>query len=159
MDVIARYVAAMWQARTWTAIAYLLIGLPVSIVLFTYAVTMYAVGASLVIIWVGILILLAMQASLRPIGAFERGMANGLLGATIPPPPPLRRPEGKVRGTLAAFHDAPSWRVLAWVMARIVLAPIGFTLPMSVGAALMSLSTVVVAANAQTLRRLDLRPS
>jgi len=128
MDVIARYVAAMWQARTWTAIAYLLIGLPVSIVLFTYAVTMYAVGASLVIIWVGILILLAMQASLRPIGAFERGMANWLLGASIPPPPPLRRPEGKVRGTLAAFHDAPSWRVLAWVMARIVLAPIGFAL-------------------------------
>jgi Cu2+-exporting ATPase len=39
-----------------------------------------------------------------------------------------------------------------------VLAPIGFVLPMSVGALLMSLSTVIVAANAQLLRRLDLRP-
>ena len=39
-----------------------------------------------------------------------------------------------------------------------VLAPIGFVMPMSVGAILMSLSTVVVAANAQLLRRLDLRP-
>ncbi|HEX9834500.1 MAG TPA: hypothetical protein VGA66_15715 [Mycobacterium sp.] len=39
-----------------------------------------------------------------------------------------------------------------------VLAPIGFVLPMSVGAILMSVSTVVVAANAQLLRRLDLRP-
>ncbi|HEY5845610.1 MAG TPA: hypothetical protein VIT42_02355, partial [Microlunatus sp.] len=39
-----------------------------------------------------------------------------------------------------------------------VLAPIGFVLPMSVGAILMSLSTIVVAANAQLLRRLDLRP-
>jgi P-type Cu2+ transporter len=39
-----------------------------------------------------------------------------------------------------------------------VLAPIGFVLPMSVGALLMSLSTVIVALNAQLLRRLDLRP-
>jgi len=38
-----------------------------------------------------------------------------------------------------------------------VLAPIGITLPMEVGAVLMSLSTVVVALNAQWLRRLDLR--
>jgi Cu2+-exporting ATPase len=39
-----------------------------------------------------------------------------------------------------------------------VLAPIGFVLPMSVGAILMSLSTIVVALNAQLLRRLDLTP-
>ncbi|KAA0112635.1 heavy metal translocating P-type ATPase [Mycolicibacterium sp. P9-22] len=39
-----------------------------------------------------------------------------------------------------------------------ILAPVGFVLPMSVGAILMSLSTVVVALNAQLLRRLDLSP-
>ena len=39
-----------------------------------------------------------------------------------------------------------------------MLAPVGFVLPMEVGALLMSLSTVVVALNAQLLRRLDLRP-
>ena len=39
-----------------------------------------------------------------------------------------------------------------------ILAPIGFVLPMSVGAILMSASTVVVALNAQLLRRLDLQP-
>jgi Cu2+-exporting ATPase len=39
-----------------------------------------------------------------------------------------------------------------------VFAPIGFVTPMSVGAILMSVSTVVVALNAQLLRRLDLRP-
>jgi Cu2+-exporting ATPase len=40
-----------------------------------------------------------------------------------------------------------------------VLAPVGFVLPMSVGAILMSASTVVVALNAQLLRRLDLSPA
>ena len=39
-----------------------------------------------------------------------------------------------------------------------MLAPIGFVMPMAVGALLMSLSTVVVALNAQLLRRLDLNP-
>jgi P-type Cu2+ transporter len=39
-----------------------------------------------------------------------------------------------------------------------VLAPVGFVLPPAVGAIMMSLSTIVVAANAQLLRRLRLRP-
>ena len=39
-----------------------------------------------------------------------------------------------------------------------VLAPIGISMPMAIGALLMSASTLVVAANAQLLRRLDLTP-
>jgi Cu2+-exporting ATPase len=39
-----------------------------------------------------------------------------------------------------------------------VLAPVGFVLPMEVGALLTSLSTVAVAVNAQLLRRLTLAP-
>ena len=37
--------------------------------------------------------------------------------------------------------------------------PLGFSLPMSVGALVMSVSTIVVAANAQLLRGLKLRPA
>ncbi|BBX71395.1 copper-translocating P-type ATPase [Mycolicibacterium psychrotolerans] len=50
------------------------------------------------------------------------------------------------------------YNLISVPLAAGVLAPIGFVLPMSVGAVLMSLSTVVVALNAQLLRRLDLRP-
>jgi Cu2+-exporting ATPase len=53
---------------------------------------------------------------------------------------------------------ATGYNVIAIPVAAGLLAPIGFILPMSVGALAMSLSTVVVAANAQLLRRLDLRP-
>ena len=53
---------------------------------------------------------------------------------------------------------AAGYNLLAVPLAAGVLAPIGFVLPMSVGAILMSASTVVVALNAQLLRRLDLRP-
>ncbi|MGM1015910.1 MAG: heavy metal translocating P-type ATPase [Actinomycetota bacterium] len=53
---------------------------------------------------------------------------------------------------------AAGYNLLSVPLAAGILAPIGFILPMSVGALLMSLSTIVVALNAQVLRRLDLRP-
>ena len=53
---------------------------------------------------------------------------------------------------------AAGYNLLSVPLAAGILAPVGIVLPMSVGAILMSASTVVVAANAQLLRRLDLRP-
>jgi Cu2+-exporting ATPase len=53
---------------------------------------------------------------------------------------------------------AVGYNVLAIPLAAGVLAPWGVTLPPAVGALLMSLSTIVVALNAQLLRGLDLTP-
>ncbi|MPV37519.1 heavy metal translocating P-type ATPase, partial [Georgenia subflava] len=53
---------------------------------------------------------------------------------------------------------AAGYNLAAVPLAAGVLAPVGFVMPMAVGALLMSLSTVVVALNAQLLRRLDLSP-
>ncbi|MEU6702102.1 heavy metal translocating P-type ATPase [Pseudonocardia sp. NPDC046786] len=54
---------------------------------------------------------------------------------------------------------AAGYNLVSVPLAAGVLAPVGFVLPMSVGAILMSASTVVVALNAQLLRRLDLTPA
>ncbi|HAM13742.1 MAG TPA: cadmium-translocating P-type ATPase [Microbacterium sp.] len=54
---------------------------------------------------------------------------------------------------------AGGYNLISVPLAAGILAPIGFVLPMSVGAILMSLSTVVVALNAQLLRRIDLDPA
>lgn len=53
---------------------------------------------------------------------------------------------------------AAGYNLVAVPLAAGILAPIGFVMPMSVGAILMSLSTVIVALNAQLLRRIDLSP-
>ena len=53
---------------------------------------------------------------------------------------------------------AAGYNLISVPLAAGVLAPIGFVMPMSLGALLMSASTIVVALNAQLLRRLDLRP-
>ncbi|MCK6210319.1 heavy metal translocating P-type ATPase [Georgenia sp. EYE_87] len=53
---------------------------------------------------------------------------------------------------------AAGYNIAAVPLAAGILAPVGFVLPMEIGALLMSASTIVVAANAQLLRRLDLSP-
>jgi len=53
---------------------------------------------------------------------------------------------------------ATGYNAIAIPVAAGVLAPIGFILPMSIGALVMSVSTIVVAANAQLLRGLRLSP-
>jgi Cu2+-exporting ATPase len=54
---------------------------------------------------------------------------------------------------------AAGYNVLAIPLAAGALAWAGFVLPMALGAVLMSLSTIVVAINAQFLRRVDLLPA
>jgi Cu2+-exporting ATPase len=53
---------------------------------------------------------------------------------------------------------ATGYNAIAIPVAAGILAPWGIILPMSVGALVMSISTIVVAANAQLLRGLKLRP-
>jgi Cu2+-exporting ATPase len=53
---------------------------------------------------------------------------------------------------------ATAYNALAIPIAAGILAPWNFVLPMSVGALVMSVSTIVVAANAQLLRGISLRP-
>ncbi len=54
---------------------------------------------------------------------------------------------------------ATDYNVLAVPLAAGILAPVGFVLSPAVGAILMSLSTIVVALNAQLLRRINLDPA
>ncbi len=52
---------------------------------------------------------------------------------------------------------AVGYNIVAIPLAAGILAPVGFILPMAVGAVVMSASTIIVALNAQLLRKLDLQ--
>ncbi|MCK9486733.1 MAG: copper-translocating P-type ATPase [Dehalococcoidia bacterium] len=70
----------------------------------------------------------------------------------------IRLSEATYRKMVQNLVWASAYNVIAIPLAAGVLAWAGFILPPAVGAVLMSLSTIIVAANAQLLRRLDLRP-
>jgi Cu2+-exporting ATPase len=70
----------------------------------------------------------------------------------------IRLSKASYRKMLQNLAWAAGYNVVAIPLAAGVLAWAGITLGPSAGAALMSLSTIIVALNAQLLRRLDLHP-
>jgi Cu2+-exporting ATPase len=70
----------------------------------------------------------------------------------------IRLSEASYRKMVQNLAWATGYNVISVPLAAGVLAPVGFVLAPAVGAILMSLSTIVVALNAQRLRRVDLRP-
>jgi Cu2+-exporting ATPase len=70
----------------------------------------------------------------------------------------IRLSRASYRKMLQNLWWAAGYNIAAIPLAAGVLAWAGFVLPMAAGAMLMSLSTIVVAVNAQFLRRIDLRP-
>ena len=70
----------------------------------------------------------------------------------------IRLAQATYRKSLQNLVWAAGYNAFAIPLAAGVLAGIGFVLSPAVGAILMSLSTIIVALNAQLLRRLDLHP-
>ncbi|EMF54976.1 sensor histidine kinase [Streptomyces sp. SID5476] len=105
------------EARSWREFGYVLLGLPVGILLFTYAVTMVSVGAGLLITFLGVPVLAAGLAGCRGFGALERARARALLGVEVSAPEPLR-PKG--RGAMAwmgaVLRSGSSWRQLLYAV-------------------------------------------
>ena len=70
----------------------------------------------------------------------------------------LRLAQATYRKSLQNLTWAAGYNVVAIPLAAGALAWAGITMPPAIGAVLMSLSTIVVALNAQLLRRVDIRP-
>jgi Cu2+-exporting ATPase len=70
----------------------------------------------------------------------------------------IRLAKATYRKSLQNLSWAAGYNVIAIPLAGGALQWAGVTLPPAVGAVLMSVSTIVVALNAQLLRRIDLRP-
>ncbi|HEY8987117.1 MAG TPA: sensor domain-containing protein [Streptomyces sp.] len=100
-----------FTGRSWREFTYVLLSLPISIVFFTYTVSMLSVGAGLLITFVGLPLLAAALAGCRGFGALERVRARGLLGMEIGEPAPLRPRKRSLMGWVGAvLRDGASWR-------------------------------------------------
>ncbi|MEV2253058.1 sensor domain-containing protein [Streptomyces sp. NPDC050147] len=116
------------EARAWKEFGYVLLSLPISIITFTFAVTMLSVGAGLLITFIGIPVLAAGLAACRGIGTLERVRARALLGVEVANPQPLRPKNG---GGLMAWMGAvlksgASWRHVLYAILHMPWAVFSF---------------------------------
>ncbi|GGN84022.1 histidine kinase [Streptomyces albiflavescens] len=107
------------EARSWREFGYVMLSLPLGIIMFTFAVTMFSLGAGLLITFLGIPVLAAALAGCRGFGTLERARARGLLGVEVSEPEPLRM---KQRGAMAwmgaMLKSGTSWRHLLYAVVQ-----------------------------------------
>ncbi|MFE1286572.1 sensor histidine kinase [Streptomyces sp. NPDC058751] len=110
---------APFEARTWREFGYVLLGLPLGILMFTFAVTMVSLGAGLLVTFLGVPVLAATLAGCRGLGSLERARARGLLGAEVAEPEPLRmKKHGAMAWMGAALKSGTSWRHLLYAVVQ-----------------------------------------
>ncbi|MFI5805727.1 sensor domain-containing protein [Streptomyces sp. NPDC051561] len=104
-----------FAAGTWREIGYTITSLPVAIVGFVYAVTLFSLGTGLAVTVLGLPVLAAMLAGARGLGAAERGRARLALGLRVEGPGAVTGDDGRT-GFWAAMgrrlKDAAGWKAL-----------------------------------------------
>jgi hypothetical protein len=107
------------DGQTYLNLLYLLLGFPLGIVYFIFLVTGLSMGTGLLIVYIGILILIAVLLGCRGLGAFERLLSRTMLHLSIPSPPPSSPSEPGVLGTLKAlFKDTTTWKSLGYLVLK-----------------------------------------
>ncbi|MEU5253129.1 sensor histidine kinase [Streptomyces longwoodensis] len=118
---------APFEGRSWREFAYVLTSLPVSVVLFTYAVTMVALGAGLLVTFLGVPVLAAALAGCRGFGTLERARARGLLRLEVAEPEALRpRGRGMFAWMGAVLKSGTSWRHLLYAVLQLPWSTFSF---------------------------------
>lgn len=113
---------APFAASTYREIGYTVASLPIAIVGFTFAVTMFSLGVGLFVTVLGLPVLAAALAGARGLGAAERGRARGLLGLDVAGPAAVQTPRGAGAwaGMRARLMDGAGWRALLF---QVVMFP------------------------------------
>jgi hypothetical protein len=132
--------------RGYTAVTHHLLGLPLGVAYFTWLVTGLSLGLGLAVTLIGIPILTLVLASVRPLLAAERKMANALLGSEIADAPLSPGGEGWLGRAKAYWTDGRTWRGIAYLLARFPVGTATFTVAVAAyGAALYAIAAPVVA--------------
>ncbi|MEV7075485.1 sensor domain-containing protein [Streptomyces sp. NPDC093990] len=118
---------APFEGRSWREFGYVLLSLPISVLMFAYAVTMISLGAGLLVTFLGIPVFAAGLAGCRGLGALERARARGLLGLEVGEPEPLRMRKSGFMGWIGAvLKSGTSWRTLLYSVVHLPWALFSF---------------------------------
>ncbi|MER6778346.1 MULTISPECIES: sensor domain-containing protein [unclassified Streptomyces] len=124
-----RVLRAPVEGRTWREFGYLVLGLPLSLLYFSLAITGVSLGAGLLVTFLGIPVLAGVLAMCRGFGRVERGRARAMLGLDIAEPAPVRaRKRGPLAAMGALLKSGSAWRHALYSVIHLPWAVFAFTL-------------------------------
>ncbi|MCX5199912.1 sensor domain-containing protein [Streptomyces sp. NBC_00237] len=109
-----------FAGSTYREIGYTITSLPVAVIGFAFAVTLFAAGAGLAVTVLGLPVLAAMLAGARGLGAVERERARLALGLAVEGPAPVVGGGGFWAAMRARLGDAAGWKALLF---HVVMLP------------------------------------
>ncbi|MCM1967349.1 sensor histidine kinase [Streptomyces sp. G1] len=108
---IGRALRAPFEGRTWREFGYLMLGLPLSTLYFSLAITGVSLGAGLLVTFLGVPVLAGVLAMCRGFGRVERARVRGMLGVDVAEPAPVRAEKGgAIAGMAALLKSGSAWR-------------------------------------------------
>ncbi|MFC1409231.1 sensor domain-containing protein [Streptacidiphilus sp. N1-12] len=122
------FLTAPFEGRVWRESLHMLVNLPVGILTFTYAVTMFSLGTATVLTFVGLPILAAAVLGCRAFGAMERARARVTLDLDVAAPAP-RRPSapGLMAWIGATLKSGAGWRSFLYSLLMLPMGVLSFS--------------------------------
>jgi hypothetical protein len=125
------------KPQSYLNILYLFLAFPLGIAYFVFLVTGFSLGISLLIVWVGLLVLAGVFALCWPLTLFERQMAISLLHLDIPPLRSDTQPGSTLFQQIKAhLGSASTWKGILFLFLKFPIGIADFT----VAVTLLSLS-------------------
>lgn len=128
-SLLGRFFGIVGNPNAWTAMLFLLLGLPVGIFLFTWAVTGLALSVGFSILIVGLPFFLLFLASIRLLGFVEGRLVEALLGVRMP-----RRPvhpgqkKSYFKRIVEMLKDGRTWSTILYMLLKLPLGVAGYVI-------------------------------
>ena len=128
-SALGRFFGVMADPNAWTAILFLLLGLPVGIFLFTWAVTGLALSVGFSVMIFGLPLFVLFLASVRLFGFVEGRLVEVLLGVRMP-----RRPvhpgqsKPLMKRIVGMLKDGRTWSTIFYMLLKLPLGIAGYVI-------------------------------
>lgn len=139
------YFDVVTQEQTYLNILYLLLSFPLGVFYFVVMVTGFALGAGLLVIWIGVPILALMFVLCDQMVVFEYTLIKKVLNLRIPPLR-LERPKGEriLERLKNRLFDSASWVKIGYLFIKFPLGIIMFTISITLIALTLGMITAPI---------------
>jgi len=120
------------ERRTYLALLYALLGLPLGVFYLVFVVTGLSLGLGLLVTLAGIPVLVLTLAGCRALAQLERTLAVSLLGASMPRVESERERGSLWRRLVSQLRSGVVWRELTFLLIRFATGVAGFSIAVSV---------------------------
>ena len=140
---LTQFFGVIIRRQPYLNFLYLLLAFPLGVFYFIFLVVGLSLGISLIIIWVGLLILPIVFAVWWTLAAFERQLAIWLLNENIPP---MARQGPLIPGwwemILVYLRNPVTWKSLVYLFVKFILGIVSFVVVVTLGTLTISFVTM-----------------